>query len=174
MKCKKCWIAAAILCAVMGCTALAGCGGTTPAAPENPDPVISETESYAPAIPTAAELAGTYQWKSMEFNGKTYTTEQIVQEMTKDTNPFGLDHIDEDNIQASLAQANADGITLYDDGTGEIRLQFLTDGTSICTWEMEDDNLVLWNFGGTSAIYAPMEDNVITLHLSDMVLKFEK
>ena len=78
------------------------------------------------------------------------------------------------DVQAALAQANADGIILYEDGTGEIRLQFLTDGISICTWEMEDDNLVLWNLGGTSAIYAPMKDNVITLNLSDMVLKFKK
>ncbi len=171
MKCKKCWIAAAILCAVMGCTALAGCGGeTTPSVPDSGEPIASQ----AAAAPTAAELAGTYQWYEMEYQGKVYTTEQIVQEMTKDTNPFGLDHIAEGDVQASLAQANADGIILYEDGTGEIRLQFLTDGTSICTWEMEDDNLVLWNFGGTSAIYAPMEDNVITLNLSDMVLKFKK
>lgn len=172
MKCKKCWIAAAILCAVMGCTALAGCGGgeTTPAVPDNAETAVSQAAS----APTMAELAGTYQWYSMEYKGKVYTTEQIVQEMTKETNPFGLDHIAESDVQASLAQANADGIILYEDGTGEIRLQFLTDGTSICTWEMEDDNLVLWNLGGTSAIYAPLEDNVITLSLSDMVLKFKK
>ena len=173
MKCRKILIAAA-LCAAMACTALAGCGGeTTPIAPGNTDPASSQEET-TPAVPTAAELAGTYQWYEMEYQGKVYTTEQIVQEMTKDTNPFGLDHIAEGDVQTALAQANADSIILYEDGTGEIRLQFLTDGISICTWEMEDDNLVLWNLGGTSAIYAPMEDNVITLNLSDMVLKFKK
>lgn len=155
MKCKKCWIAAAILCATMAATALAGCsfGGS-----DTSSAVVSEANTDAnsstvsaitmngsegtASTPTSA--VGVYYWTSLSDDGKSFhSTEELLTIMQ--TDPDHPNYVPSDQIDTVRQQMAATCVTLDADGTGS-----LCDGTHT--------NAFLWSISGEEITFTNPED----------------
>lgn len=168
MKCKRCWIAAAILCATMACVGLAGCGGGS--TPVDPTPVTSQTTSTGEVAgqitmngqegtaSQPAELVGTYYWTRLSNDGKKsfHTIEELLVVMQSD--PNNPNYIPSDQVDSVRQQMENSCIELKADGTGTI-----SDGKGKVTkllWSVSDKNIIFSNPAAPSAetdIYAELD-----------------
>lgn len=180
MKCKKCWIAAAILCATMACVGLAGCsfGGDAPADTSS-TAVVSQADTNNTGSVTSeitmngqegtasqpAELVGTYYWTRLSDDGKSFhTIEELLVIMQSD--PNNPNYIPADQVDTVRKQMESSCVELKADGTGSI-----SDGKGKVTallWSVSEDTIIFSNPAAPSAetdIYGKLdrEKHTITI-----------
>ena len=159
MKCRKFLIAAAI-CGAAACAALTGCG----------------SDAAITAEQTIAEMAGTYQWSYITDGTEGYTPEEMLTELQK---PTSADYIRPDEVEKVRALMAGDGITLKEDGTGTLTLQyFCGDGPLTCSWARNGDTITLdclvWGLDPQLTLNVQGNDLVLEFPDTEYVLTFTK